>query len=180
MGPRTWAPELPGTENDDDPAWSPDGRRLAVTSDSNLVAVALDGSDRRTIADRAVQPTWSVRGVIAFRRGGDVYTVTPGGTNTRRLTFRGGAHPSWSPSGRRLVFERGRSLYVIRPDGPGRRKLASRATRPVWSPDGRYVAFLREMHQDECGYDGIGCDILYLRLIPADGRHHSHAVTVRE
>lgn len=163
---------IAGTETDKDPAWSPDGLRLAVTRGTTLVTLDRDGGDRRTITAPASQPAWSARNAIAFRRGRDLYTVRPDGTSLRRLTFHGGARPSWAPSGRSLAFERNQSLYVIRADGTGRHKISSSATSPIWSPDGRYLAFLRQNPDREC----VGECTPGVRLIRADGKHHSRAL----
>ena len=59
-------------------------------------------------------------------------------------------NPSWSPDGRRLVFESRRhgnvELYVINADGTGERRLTHSLSEvanshPSWSPDGSSIVF---------------------------------------
>ena len=59
-------------------------------------------------------------------------------------------NPSWSPDGRRLVFESARhgntELYVINADGTGERRLTHSPSNvvnshPSWSPDGGSIVF---------------------------------------
>lgn len=179
--PRRGLPEpattrLLGPERFGPATWSPSGTQLVVESNWGLEVVQRDGGQPRQLLPKGNQPDWSSRNLIAFERGGNISAIRPDGSAARRLTLRGGKNGSWAPDGRRLVFERSRTLYVVRADGSGRRKLASRATTPVWSPDGRYVSFVRVAHEPECGSDGTGCDIAYLRIIRADGRGKSRAV----
>ena len=77
----------------------------------------------------------------------------PDGTGERRLTFRGGEAPGWSPHGSRLVFQRrvaprgfggAWQLFTLRSSGRGLRRLTRRGgQQPAWSPNGRRIAFVR-------------------------------------
>jgi len=55
-------------------------------------------------------------------------------------------NPSWSPDGKRLVFDDGRRIAIIDADGRNVRYLTNRRwgyTDPTWPPDGRWIAFVR-------------------------------------
>jgi TolB protein len=102
-------------------------------------------------------PDWSSTGQIAFSRFrdpcppgcGDIYLTRLDG-RLRRLTYRGGYGPSWSPHGTKLAFVRGpiggqADIYLIGRDGRGLRRLTRRGGHsPAWSPDGKWIAFIRE------------------------------------
>lgn len=147
-------------------SWSPAGdqllmeRELRETGPSagpGLFLASLEGAELRQVGpDLGHGADWSSRGAIAFARYrdtsclpvcNDVYIMRPGGT-PRRLTYRGGSTPSWSPGGTKLVFARPSggqlNLFVVRRNGRGLRRLTRHGGyNPVWSPDGRWIAFVR-------------------------------------
>lgn len=147
---------------DDGPAVSPDGDRIAFTR-------RLDGRERLFIAGRHGEdavampaeegddhhPSWSPDGrwiAFASDRGGnwDIYIVAPDGSRLRAIGA-GPARddwPAWSPDGRTLAFESDRggapNLWLASTDGTGVRPLRDDGTtrrQPAWSPDGR-LAFV--------------------------------------
>ena len=144
-------------------AWSPDGSRLAVSTDSFNVAQPVLGIhvvDVATRRDRLLPSSrlgcrtqrdlaWSPDDArIAFVCAGRINVVDADGSKVAvvplRMTGRFSS-PSWSLSGDRLVFGlrtgAGSSIYVVDLDGSDLRLLAAGATAPVWSPDGRRIAF---------------------------------------
>jgi len=92
---------------DGEPAWSPDGRKIAFQS------------KRR-----------AVRGVVGGSKG-EIYVMNADGSGKRNLTRNPAqdGSPSWSPDGRRIGFvsnRDGRRLeaHVMNADGSGQRSLA--------------------------------------------------------
>jgi WD40-like Beta Propeller Repeat len=148
---------LPATTDDDgNPAFAPDGRRIVFTGanergTTDLYVRRLDGGAARLIVNDAGEPAWSSRDVIAYVRSGNIYVARAGGRHRRFVTS--GVSPDWSPDGRRLLLVRplaslvfdapiGR-MYVVAPHGEGLRRIGppADASRPVWSPQGNWIAF---------------------------------------
>lgn len=144
-----------------DPAWSPDGKRIAFASKRqgtfDLYAMNVDGTGTRRLTRAKgddVHPSWAADGsLIAFSRDEtDIYVVRPDGSGLRRLTGiqASESQPAWSPDGGSIAYVRRepgssvRELWLMRADGSGPRQLTSlRASSlfPAWSPDGRRIAF---------------------------------------
>jgi hypothetical protein len=148
-------------------AWAPSGDRLLLTRDvpasvypapEALFLATLDGSELNQVAPVwSSDADWSSRGQIAYvrdragdptcRRSCQDLFLTRLGRAPRRLTYRGGSSPSWSPHGTKLAFDRntrsGRTaIYRVQRDGTDLHRLTSGGD-PVWSPDGKWIAFTR-------------------------------------
>ena len=104
------------TENgrvDDDPAWSPDGTKIAFWRDGgesfDIYVMNADGSGETnltaTLAESAVRPSWSPDGTkIAFHAADSgIWTMNADGSNAVELTTNGFS-PDWSPDGTQLVY----------------------------------------------------------------------------
>jgi len=52
------------------------------------------------------------------------------GRGLRRLTYRGGYSPCWSPDGRWIAFLRNGNLFVIRTNGRGLRRMVVGMSEP--------------------------------------------------
>jgi gamma-glutamyltranspeptidase len=153
-----------------DPAWSADGRWLAISLYDRLHLVSAqrqvgppialwDGAGDRAVVER--DPSWSADGariVFAADRGAgfDLYVVAAQGGRPQRLTLLPGDErwPTWSRDGRIVFAARDATqwdLHVLDPDAgpagtpPAVRRLTSDPSDerdPSISPDGRWLAFV--------------------------------------
>jgi WD40 repeat protein len=134
------------------PAWSPDGSKIAFTSnrDGNLEIYVMnaDGSGQANMTNtpglfgEGVQegaPAWSPDGSkIAFDRSSDsgntfdIFVMNADGSGLTQLTTPGGyeRHPAWSPDGSKIAYESYQPLdsgnfdiYVMNADGSGNTNL---------------------------------------------------------
>ena len=110
--------------------------------------------------------------VIAFDRGGAVWTIRADGTGARKLIPRAYA-PAWSRDGSRVAFVSARSgdeeLYTANADGSGVRRLTRRSgpdLTPAWSPDGRRIAWTRDREIWTMDSDGRNERVLVRRAEP--------------
>lgn len=152
----------------EDPAWSPDGRRIAFVLVSNgrriIHLINPDGSGLEALTpatQSTLHPSWSPdsRRILyctdddlrpPVKNEAEIYAID---IATRRIEtlVSGGVNtfPMLSPDGRRLAFRRmvGESnseVFVANADGSSPRNLTSHPAFdgwPAWSPDGRRIAF---------------------------------------
>lgn len=172
---------------DEDPAWSPDGARLAFTSDRDgnqeVYVMNADGSNPQRLTSSPgvdAQPAWSPDGTrIAFMsaRSGDaeIYVMNADGSDPVRLTTTPGPDldPTWSPDSRRLAFSSARGgqahVYTMEVDGTNQVQVTFtqggffEAHQPAWSPDGRSLVFIASVAGD------AGTTVRDLQQVNPDG-----------
>jgi hypothetical protein len=131
-----------------EPAWSPDGKRLAFVHDSDIWETNADGSGSRqlTHGGLASSPEWMPDGKrIVFIDPDGISMVDQGG-GIRRLV-KGSSfgyeleNAAVSPDGTKLAFydDSKDKLYVARLDGSDRKAIGDESD-PAWSPDGTEIA----------------------------------------
>jgi Tol biopolymer transport system component len=121
----------------DEPAWSPDGARIAAvrwTPDARsrlvreLVVMGSNGPAGGFTLRRAgaTAPVWSPDGArISFVARQGLFVMDADGTHVRRLTPFQPANVSWAPDGSRLAFTGRCGVYVVNADGSAPTRLAN-------------------------------------------------------
>ena len=98
---------------DRDPAWSPDGTKIAFVSNRNkgyiqIWVIDADGENPIRLTDGVWDrnPDWSPDGSrIAYYTNDHIGVMDSNGENQRRLTKNGWhEHPTWSPDGGSIAF----------------------------------------------------------------------------
>ncbi len=157
------------TQDDSQPAFSPDGGRIAFRSEregGGIFLMGATGESVRRLTDFGFNPAWSPDGkeiAVATERieeplnrrtTSSLYAVNAA-TGARRLITKGDAvQPSWSPHGHRIAYwglptgSGQRDIWTIPASvstpGAGAVAVTSDAAvdwSPVWSPDGNFLYF---------------------------------------
>ena len=180
-----------------DPAWSPDGKRLAVVVLDRIWLTQADGREPVELTKgpgSEREPAWSPDGRrIAFvadhGEGFDVFVVgTRGGAAERVLMLDGDERwPSWTPDGRLVFAHRGLGasqwdLFLIDPEAAEDDRVPLRLTQspddeiqPRVSPDGQRVAFASNRGNEDGDFD-IWMMRLLGRSVPDEGGGRGPAV----
>jgi Tol biopolymer transport system component len=148
-----------GPSSDTQPEWSPDGKRIAFTTDRagnrEVEVMSVDGGEPVNLSKNPAgdfEPTWSPDGTrIAYTSTRDgkpeVYVVQADGSKTTRLTISEGSRaPTWSPEGLRVVLVAvgtGLALVDLRAGSVQPITTDSLDGHPRWSPSGDLIAFQR-------------------------------------
>lgn len=131
------------------PAWSPDGKRIAVACrwDAGNALFLLDAAGEETtkVYDKqgACEPHWSPDGTrIVYETETHIATIAPDGTKNRLVTYFGGVqrYGRFSPDGKSIVYCQGASergpweLYMISAQGgtPVRLTEGNSDMNPDW------------------------------------------------
>jgi Tol biopolymer transport system component len=192
--------QLTAGSNDGDPAWSPDGNRIAFTRISGdttgIFVMDADGSNITRRTTSGSQPTWSPDGewiafvcVRAVQEPGLCKTRADGGSPAPDSIYHAAGQlqdPAWSPDGTRIAFMSDWAMYdiwfdiwTIAPDGSNRVALTTHTPeaptpyehyQPAWSPDGQRVAFVN------CYWAFVTCSSSAVSVMSAGGSGVVHLV----
>lgn len=181
------------------PAFSPDGMRIAFLSGGNLHTMDPYGNEPPQLvldAPKAVTGVaWSPDGTRMVASilndchdvGGfppaeacyeDLHVFNADGTDLAPLTsteFVSEQTPAWSPDGTRIAFRREIDLWAIDPDGTEEANLTpasdAPARNPDWSPDGSRIAF--DTHEGVWTMNSDGSSAP--ALLVAEGSHPAYS-----
>ena len=155
---------LPITLGVSDPAWSPDGTKIAFVggdgsagppAGGSIYLVNANGSSLRrlTTSNSDSTPTWSPdEKTIAYEqattmpKSSDVFMMDADGSAPRKVAagVEVFSNLAWSPDGTKIAYLKAAlsGIFTMNPDGSGQHELNKvSATSPTWSPDGRKIAF---------------------------------------
>jgi Tol biopolymer transport system component len=163
--------------NGREPAWSPDGTRIAYTREEDrrpglynrLWIANADGSkSRRLVDEKAASPAWSPDGAkIAFvgRSGVDVVDAALGHVQELSLEPKVPLDVAWSPNGSEFAISGFDGIYAVPMNGSQPRRMTNGDLdgSPAWSPDGKRLLFDRS--------DGLQSGRRGVFVVDADGTH---------
>jgi TolB protein len=80
-----------------------------------------------------------------------IYTINPDGSDPRRIAPANSGSPSWSPNGRRIVFDRSINghawIYVMGANGKDARRIPHvQGGSPSFAPNGQRIVYVRGHH----------------------------------
>ncbi|CAN5125958.1 hypothetical protein BH20ACT13_BH20ACT13_04200 [soil metagenome] len=169
-----------------EPAWSPDGTRIAFSSrrggSFDIYVMNADGTGTEQLTSTKEDdshPTWSPDGEqIAFARDapGDIFVMSSDGPGALRISdpLAQEAEPAWSLDGDWIAYIRRtpgtpvREVWLVRPDGSERHALTSegaKAYTPAWSPDSARIVFSSDQNGEVFELYTVGIDGKGLRSV---------------
>ena len=158
-----------GADQEFEPAWSPDGTRIAFSRSlagggRKIFVMNADGSNQIAITNGPGDsvPSWSPDGstiaYLSVTASFELRLINADGSNQRVLVSRSGFRQSiagpatWSPDGKKIAFAATDGfdgvihIYVVDSGGANQTALTSGGASdvsPSWSPDGAKILFVR-------------------------------------
>jgi hypothetical protein len=167
------------------PVWSDAWRRTAGVAAAGLLALAA-----LVVTGQPARAAYlGSDGLIAFVRGGNIFTINPEsatpGATVFRLTRDGhDSGPRWSPDGKQIAYLDRGNLWVMNAKGSHKTRITSQApvftdARPTWSPNGRYLAFVKTARHAKYGYL-TRYDTVTKKFVTFSMPYHSESPTKRQ
>ena len=151
--------------DDTQPAFSPDGTRIAFRSErggGGIFVMGATGETVRRLSDVGYNPSWSPDGrfivcaqetieqpASRYSNASALWVIDVASGDRRQITAGDAVQPSWSPHGHRIAYWAAdasgqRDLWTMPAQGGA--PVAVTNDRfvdwsPIWSPDGRYLFF---------------------------------------
>jgi uncharacterized repeat protein (TIGR01451 family) len=146
--------QLTTSGRDMEPAWSPDGTKIAFVSfrdagNLELYVMNADGSGQTRLTNTSGEerePAWSPDGKkIAYAgSGGHIFVINADGSNKQQLTTGIGIDPAWSPDGKKIAYSDASDIFVMNANGSSQTNLTNDSLsndQPSWSPFGDRIVF---------------------------------------
>ncbi len=150
-----------------DPFWSPDGTRIAYTSqkeDEEVWLIQADGSGEPEHLVKGMCPKWTANGkeVVYFSpETKTLYSINCDNKEIRQVISVRYQYPVLSPDGKQVAYVAAGGLWAADVDAPETKVCLSPMEMGVlltWSPDGRHIAY--------GGFLGVDLGIW---VVPTDG-----------
>lgn len=132
--------QLDHQDNESDPVYSPNGKRIAFVRGGGLHTMRTDGSHRRFLTRHADELSYSPNGRWIAYAGccrTEVFRIRSNGTDKQQLTegipapgSSGYDNPAYSPSGSRILFTGAGDLFMMRANGSHQHPLAASDVSP--------------------------------------------------
>ncbi len=122
------------------PAWSPDGKKIAYVNHGDIWLMDPDGQNPRQLVENAGNPGFSPDGKqLVYERAGSIWLLELATLKNQQL-ITPGEQPAWSPDGKKIAYaDNGIMLWDIAKGEVT--PLLPKGLNPAWSANGKKIFF---------------------------------------